>query len=166
MAFVFKGLLLTCYGFQFCAFRGFLPIPMHVSTSACTSTSTCVSCLFSLPLFCPTQVCFYFTFSYYFSLSLDACFLIKETKKGLDLNGLEGGEEPEETEKGDHNQNVLHEKESIFNEETENKINFKIMQLTKTCRLQWSCNLIKQTKPKQNKTKHKKQLSGLPGSYN
>lgn len=114
---------------------------MHVSTSACTSTSTCVSCLFSLPLFCcclfcPTQVCFYFTFSYYFSLSLDACFLMKETKKGLDLNGLEGGEEPEETEKGDHNQNVLHEKESIFNEETENKINFKIMQLPKTCRLQ------------------------------
>lgn len=65
---------------------------------------------------------------------------------------------------GNHNQNVLHEEESIFNEETENKINFKIMQLTKTCRLQWSCNLIKQTRPKQNKTK--KQVSGLPGSYN
>lgn len=87
---------------------------------------------------------------------------MKETKKGLDLNELEGGEEPEETEKGDHNQNVLHEKESIFNEETENKINFKIMQLPKTCRLQWSCNLIKQIKPKQKK----KQISGLPGSYN
>lgn len=52
------------------------------------------------------------------------------------MNGLEGGEEPEETEKGSHNQNVLYEKEYIFNEETKNKINFKIMQLTKTCKLQ------------------------------
>lgn len=71
-----------------------------------------------------------------FSLSLETSFQIRETKKGLDLNGLEGGEEPEETEKGSHNQNVLYEKEYIFNEETKNKINFKIMQLTKTCKLQ------------------------------
>lgn len=71
-----------------------------------------------------------------FSLSLEASFLIRETKKGLDLNGLEGGEEPEETENGSHNQNVLYEKEYIFNEETKDKINFKIMQLTKTCKLQ------------------------------
>lgn len=79
---------------------------------------------------------FYFTLSFIFSLSLDASFLIGETKKGLDLNGLKGEEEPEETGKGSHNQNVLNEKESIFNEETKNKINFKIMQLTKTCTLQ------------------------------
>jgi hypothetical protein len=94
--FLFLALQFLCIYIVFLLVLSVARTPVSMNVNVCVSLSLCISCSFSLVLFpvwlfCYMLICFSYMLFYYYSLV--ACFLMRDRKGVVDLDGRGGREE-------------------------------------------------------------------------